>query len=46
MMGFLRRRQPRNPVLAVVYWLLILAVVLGILFVAFFYLDNFLPAQF
>ncbi len=46
MLGFLRRRQPRNPVLAVVYWLLILAVVIAILFVAFFYLDNLLPAQF
>jgi len=41
--AFLRRRQPRNPALAVVYWLAILAVTLAVLFIAFFYLDNYLP---
>ncbi|HZA60137.1 MAG TPA: hypothetical protein VE754_00460 [Actinomycetota bacterium] len=45
MIGFLRRRQPRNPFLAVVFWVLILAVTLGILFVAFYFLDNYLPGQ-
>jgi hypothetical protein len=41
--GFLRRFQPRNPVLAVLFWALVTIVVLAMLFVAFFYLDNFLP---
>jgi hypothetical protein len=40
MIGFLRRYQPRNPVLAVAYWLLFAALAVAILFVAFFFLDR------
>jgi hypothetical protein len=45
MLGFLRRRQPRNPVLAVLFWALAVVVALGLLFVLFYWLDNFLPGQ-
>jgi hypothetical protein len=45
MFGFLRRIQPRNPVLVVLYWILLLVAALSGLFVLFFYLDNFLPGQ-
>lgn len=45
MIGFLRRHQPRNPVLAVLFWIAAIVVALVILFVAFYYLDNFLPGQ-
>ena len=40
MIGFLRRFQPRSPVLAVVYWLVWLALAVAVLFVAFFFLDR------
>jgi hypothetical protein len=46
MLAFLRRYQPRNPALAVLFWLVVVAVALGILFVIFYFLDNLLPAQF
>jgi hypothetical protein len=46
MLAFLRRHQPRNPALAVLFWLVLLAAAIGILFVIFYFLDNFLPAQF
>jgi hypothetical protein len=39
-MGLLRRHQPRNPVLAVLYWVLWLALAVAVLFVAFFFLDR------
>lgn len=45
MLGFLRRRQPHNPVLAVLYWAAAMLLVLAVLFVAFYYLDNYLPGQ-
>ncbi len=40
MIGFLRRYQPHNPLLAVVYWLLVVVVVVVGLGVLFFYLDS------
>jgi hypothetical protein len=38
-MGFLRRFQPRNPVLAVVYWIVLLAAAAAVLFLVFFLID-------
>jgi hypothetical protein len=38
--GFLRRFQPRNPVLAVLYWILLVVVAVALLFVIFFLLDE------
>jgi hypothetical protein len=38
--GFLRRFQPRNPVLAVLYWLLLVVVAVALLFALFFVLDE------
>jgi hypothetical protein len=46
MFAFLRRHQPRNPALAALFWLALLAAALAILFVIFYFLDGFLPAQF
>jgi hypothetical protein len=46
MLAFLRRHQPRNAALAALYWVLAVAAALGILFVIFYFLDNFLPGQF
>jgi hypothetical protein len=43
MIGFLRRHQPRNPALAVVFWLILVALVLAILFTLFFFLGDYLP---
>jgi hypothetical protein len=43
--GFLRRRQPRNPVARVLYWILLLLVVLALLFVVFYFADDLLPGQ-
>ena len=45
MVPFFGRFQPRNPFLAAVYWILVLAVVLAVLFTAFFFLDDYLPGQ-
>lgn len=45
MIGFLRRRQPRSPLLRVLYWLVVLAVAVGILFVIFYFADDLLPGQ-
>jgi hypothetical protein len=45
MVPFFGRFQPRNPALAVVYWVLVVAALLGVLFVVFFFLDNYLPGQ-
>jgi hypothetical protein len=45
MFAWLRRHQPRNVVLVVLYWLVAVAVALAILFVIFYWLDNFLPGQ-
>jgi hypothetical protein len=46
MIAFLRRHQPRSKAVAVLYWVVAVAVALGILLVIFYFLDNFLPAQF
>jgi hypothetical protein len=45
MLGFLRRYQPQNPVLAILYWAVATLVALALLFVAFYFLDNCLPGQ-
>jgi hypothetical protein len=45
MIGFLRRRQPRNPVLRALYWAVMLVVALAILFVIFYFADDLLPGQ-
>lgn len=39
MIGFLRRRGPRNPFLAVIYWLVLSLVVVTIVFALFYLLD-------
>jgi hypothetical protein len=38
--GFLRRFQPRNPVLAVLYWILLVVLAVAVLFGIFFLLDE------
>jgi hypothetical protein len=43
MIGWLRRFQPENPVLAVLYWLALALVALAVLFVIFYLLDDVLP---
>jgi hypothetical protein len=45
MLGFLRRRQPGNPLLAVLFWAAATLIALAVLFVLFYWLDNFLPGQ-
>jgi hypothetical protein len=45
MLGWLRRLQPRNPVLSVLFWLVATLVALAVLFVLFYWLDNYLPGQ-
>jgi len=45
MVPFFGRFQPRNPLLAGVYWVLVVIVLLAVLFAAFFFLDNYLPGQ-
>ena len=39
------RFQPRHPLLAGLYWALVVAALLAILFVVFFYLDAYLPGD-
>jgi hypothetical protein len=39
-MGLLRRFQPRNPGLAVLYWLLLVVLAVALLFGLFFLLDE------
>jgi hypothetical protein len=43
MIGFLRRFQPRNPALAFLYWLVLTAIAVAILFALFFAFERFLP---
>jgi hypothetical protein len=45
MFAFLRRHQPRNPVLAVAYWVGATVIAVAVLFFVFYWLDNFLPGQ-
>ncbi|HJV05605.1 MAG TPA: hypothetical protein VJ868_10130 [Actinomycetota bacterium] len=40
MIGFLRRLQPRNPVLAVLYWIVLVVLAVALLFAIFFLLDE------
>jgi hypothetical protein len=44
-MGLLRRFQPRNPVLAVLYWLVLAAAAVAVLWTLFFLLDLTPPDQ-
>ncbi len=46
MIRWLRRHQPRNVALAILYWVAIVAVTLVVLAVLFFQLDRLLPASF
>jgi hypothetical protein len=43
MFRFLRRFQPRPLGLAVLYWTVLTVVALAALFVAFYFLDDYLP---
>jgi hypothetical protein len=43
MFRLLRRFQPKFVPLAVLYWMALTIVALVVLFVAFYYLDGFLP---
>ncbi len=43
MFALLRRYQPGNPLLAVLYWFAIAAAILVGLFVAFTWAERFLP---
>jgi hypothetical protein len=45
MIRLLRRWQPRSPVLAFLYWVLVTVVVIGVLFVVFYFTDDLLPGQ-
>jgi hypothetical protein len=45
MIRLLRRWQPRSPVLAFLYWVLVTMVVIGVLFVVFYFTDDLLPGQ-
>jgi hypothetical protein len=45
MLGWVRRRQPRNPLLAFLYWIVATLLALAALFAVFYWLDNFLPGQ-
>jgi hypothetical protein len=45
MVPLLGRFQPRNPFLAAVYWVLVVAALLAVLFAVFFFLDDYLPGQ-
>ncbi|HEX9824740.1 MAG TPA: hypothetical protein VGB51_10180 [Actinomycetota bacterium] len=43
MIRLLRRWSPRNPLLAMLYWLALVAGVLVALFLLFYSLDRYLP---
>ena len=43
MLAWLRRRQPRQPVLAVLYWLMLIVLTLAALTLIFFQVDRLLP---
>jgi hypothetical protein len=45
MVPFFGRFQPRTPLLAAVYWVLVVVVLLGLLSAVFFFLDDYLPGQ-
>lgn len=39
MLGFLRRRSPRSPFLAVLYWIVLALVAVTVVFALFYLLD-------
>jgi len=39
MIGFLRRRSPRHPALAVLYWVVLAMVTVAVVFTLFYLLD-------
>lgn len=39
MLGFLRRRSPRNPVLSALYWVALAVVVVSVVFLLFYLLE-------
>jgi hypothetical protein len=43
MFGFLRRHQPDNPILAVLFWIALMVIALVGLFVVFYLLEDVLP---
>ncbi|MGH2739575.1 MAG: hypothetical protein ACRDH6_03710 [Actinomycetota bacterium] len=43
MFRFLRRFQPRNVVLAILYWVVLTIVALTAIFTIFFFIDDYLP---
>jgi hypothetical protein len=45
MFGWLRRHQPNNPVLAILYWAGATLAALLVLFLIFYFLDDYLPGQ-
>ncbi|MDQ4005054.1 MAG: hypothetical protein M3135_01980 [Actinomycetota bacterium] len=46
MFAWLRRRQPRHPLLAILYWLALVVVTFAVLMLIFFQLDRFLPSMY
>jgi hypothetical protein len=45
MFAWLRRHRPRNPGLAILYWAGLTLAALLVLFVIFYFLDDYLPGQ-
>ncbi len=45
MFTWLRRHQPGNPLLMALYWIVLTVLALAVLFVLFYWLDNYLPGQ-
>ena len=45
MFAWLRRHQPNHPLLAVLYWAGATLVALLVLFLIFYFLDDYLPGQ-
>jgi hypothetical protein len=45
MFAFLRRHRPRNPFLAILYWAALTLTAFLVLFVIFYFLDDYLPGQ-
>ena len=43
MFSLLRRYQPRNPLLAVIYWLVFSTAALILVLIGYYYLDKVVP---
>ena len=43
MLGLIRRHQPKNPVLAIVYWVVFAAVTLTVILIGYYWLDKVVP---